>query len=42
MNTTVAIILQTAIATLPLIVAFEHDKIGQALKKAWRRLNEDE
>lgn len=42
MNTTVAIILQTAIGTLPLIIAFEQERIGKAIKTAWRRLNEDE
>jgi hypothetical protein len=42
MSTTVAVILQTAIGTLPLIVAFEHERIGRAIKKAWRRLSDDE
>lgn len=37
----VAIAVQTAIATLPLVIAFGHERIGRFIKERWCRHNED-
>lgn len=37
-----AVAIQTAIATLPLVIAFEHERIAAAIKRRMRRKGGDE